>query len=767
MALDFFHPTVASWFAQRYGKPTIIQASAWQDIAAGNHVLMSAPTGSGKTLAAFLYVVNQLISGQLETGSVRVLYISPLKALNNDIQRNLKQPLNELQRAFEACGLAHNDIKVATRSGDTPQSERRKMLRVPPEILITTPESLNIMLTSVSGRLLFQNLAVVIMDEVHSVFDNRRRVLLMSAVERLVDMSGEFQRLALSATINPFETVAEFMGGFTYDQEFDRYYPRKVKVIRDHSEKQYDMSIFYPEERSSDTIWEPLVTKALEIIKKNRSTLLFANARRLAETFTKRLNDAAGETLAYAHHGSMSREIREVVEEQFKAGNLKAIVATNTLEMGIDIGDLDEVLMVQSPNAISTGIQRLGRAGHAVGDTSKGTFLPTHAHDILEATALMAAIKEASTERLEPVRNSLDVLAQIIISTVAHTSCDLDDLYTQLKRTFSYQTLGRAEFDRVLEMLAGRYEDSRIRELKPRVSIDRIDNRVRLRPDAEQTIYSSGGVIPDRGYFKMRLGENGPVIGELDEEFVWENKKPGTTFTFGTQTWQVEKETHNDLIVSRSTGGKPAVPFWKGDGFNRSFHFSELIGELLERLNDEVDSGDCVNSLQSEFSMNQGAALALVDLLKAQKSATQCELPHRHHVVVEYIESGPGRAPVHQIILHNFWGNKINYSFSLVLKGAILDRYGSDIEVHPHNNCVVLVLMDEIDPEELMSLILASNIQDNLREQLEPSGFFGARFRECAGRALLVERRIDLCVGIGRTGWDPVESFRAVLGNCM
>lgn len=737
---NVFHNVVSSWFHRKYGQPTPIQEEAWAEISKGNHVLMSAPTGSGKTLAAFLYVIDQLLTGKIQTGTTRVLYVSPLKALNNDIEKNLQTPLVELNRAFSDNNLDSPQIRVGTRSGDTPQNERRKMLRYPPEILITTPESLSILLTSKSGRTLFHDLEVVILDEVHSVFDNRRGALMMSSIERLVDYSGEFQRISLSATINPFKVVGEFVGGYSFDPTLEIYTAREVRIVRDTTPKDYNLSIFYPDQTGED-IWDPIVSHALQKVNQNRSTLFFTNGRRLAESFTKRLNDASGQTIAYAHHGSMSREIREEVETRLKQGLLKAIVATNTLEMGIDIGQLDEVMMIQSPNSVATGIQRIGRAGHGVGEVSNGTFLPTHPHDILDAAVLVDEIRAHKTEKMRAVKNSLDVLAQIIVSMVAHNPSSTNNLFNLIRRCFTYRTLQKTEFDRVLDMLAGRYEETRIRELKPRISIDRIDDIVRLRPGAEQVFYASGGVIPDRGYFKMRLGENGPVIGELDEEFVWENKKPGTRFTFGTQMWQVVKETHNDIIVSQVTDGKSAMPFWKGEGFNRSFEFSEAIGLFLERMDQEVDLADITTQLADDLSMNLAASETLVDLLKSQIDATGCNLPHRHHILIELVESGPGGSPGHQVILHNFWGNRINYPYGLAIKGAVEEQYNSDVEVYPHNNCIVIVLPEEFNPEDVIKLVSPEDVTRHLRNKLEPSGFFGARFRECAGRALLIERR--------------------------
>jgi ATP-dependent Lhr-like helicase len=734
-----FHPVVEAWFSAEVGKATQIQTRAWADISKGKHVLISAPTGSGKTLAAFMVGINKFATGQLGTGATKLLYISPLKALNNDIRRNLDRPLERLKAAFGLEGLDFPDIRVLTRSGGTPANERARMLRKPPEILITTPESLHIMLTSRGGRSILGDLSLVIVDEVHAVFGNRRGVLLASAIERLTDLSGEFQRVGLSATVNPIDQVAEFFGGFSFEPTTESYHPRPVSIITEKSQKSYDLSVYFPQDRGDEKIWEPILDKSLKRIDVNRSTLLFANSRRLAETLTKGLNDRRSEMIAYAHHGAMSRAIRKEVEQRFKQGELKAIVATSTLEMGIDIGDLDEVLMVQCPGEVSSAIQRIGRSKHQVGAVSKGLFLPTHPNDILEATVLVAAIKKGDIEEMHPVRDALDVLTQVIISTVAHQKMDVDDLFNRIRRSYSYQTLSRENFELILDMLTGRFKTSRIRELKTRVSIDRIDNTIQLMPHAETAIYASGGVIPDRGYFKLRLGDGGPVLGELDEEFVWEVEK-GKQFAFGNQAWQIERITHNDVIVKRMESGKPASPFWKGEGMNRSFHYSNLIGEFLENANREIREGNFDRSQGPYAHLNSGAFEELERLLSRQIEVTGQDLPHRHHILIEQMASGPSGVPGHQVVIHNFWGNRVNHPYALALRGAIEATYEVDVEMYPHNNCVVMVLAEEIEVDRLLNLVGPDNLDQYIRPKIEGSGYFGARFRECAGRALLIER---------------------------
>jgi ATP-dependent Lhr-like helicase len=740
-ALAPFHPLIREWFETELGQPTDVQAKAWPEIAAGRHVLATAPTGSGKTLTAFLWALNQLISGEWELGQTPVLYISPLKALNNDIQRNLIQPLEALKRKFDEAGEAFPDMRVQTRSGDTSQTDRRRMLRNPPEILITTPESLNLLLSSVHGRQMLTGLKSVILDEIHGVIGGRRGTYLLTAVDRLVPLAGEFQRVALSATVKPLETVAAFVGGLI--REGERYVPREVVQIDSAMQKQYKLNVFFPagtDERGSDeTLWDPLVEQFKDIIEKNTSTLFFVNNRRLCEKLAYKINFNQPAPLAYAHHGSLSREIREEVESKLKAGELKAIIATSSLEMGIDIGSLDEVVLVQAPPGIASAIQRIGRAGHQVGEASRGLLIPTHSRDFLESAVLAKNIRSRNIEPLKPLDSPLDVLAQVLLSMVGVEQWDLDALYDFIRTSYPYRNLGRKEFDLVLEMLAGRYADSRLRELKPRISIDRLDNIARARPGALMALYLSGGVIPDRGYFNLRHEKSNARIGELDEEFVWE-ARVGQNFTLGAQSWKVKKITHNDVFVVPAPKDGNNIPFWIAEDNSRDFHFSEAIGKFLEEAESQLSSKEWAAHLSDELQLNDVSVEQLLDFLKRQKERTGQSLPHRHHILVEHVKSGPGTQEGNQIVIHTGWGGKVNRPYAMALDAAWEKRFGHRLEVHVSNDCVVLMVPVEVSSAELLSLVTSSNVQDLIRQRLEGSGFFGARFRECAGRALLVTR---------------------------
>ena len=734
--LSLFHPLVAAWFRASVGEPTAVQAAAWPRIAAGEHVLVTAPTGSGKTLTAFLWALDRLITGEYPRGRCSVLYVSPLKALNNDIQRNLLAPLEGLRAQFEEEGEAFPQIRVMTRSGDTPGRERQSMQRKPPEILITTPESLNLLLSSRGGTGLLGGVRVVILDEIHAVLDSRRGTHLITGVERLARLCGEFQRIALSATVRPLERVAEFVGG--YRREGDRYLPRPVTPVRAEMKKRYRVEVRYPQQVVGESRWPAIIDACRQIINDNRSTLLFCNARRQAEQLTWQINGTADEMLAYAHHGALSREIRFEVERRMKAGRLKAIVATSTLELGIDIGALDEVVLIASPPAVSAAVQRAGRAGHKVGEVSRVTFFPTHGHDLLASAVLARGIMRGDIEECRVIRNPLDVLAQVLISMTALEPWDIDELYAEVRRSYPYHELTRTQFDLVLNMLAGRYADTRLRELSPRLSIDRLENTAAAKPGAVQELYRNGGTIPDRGMYHLRHLETNALIGELDEEYVWE-ARAGHTLTFGTQNWRIEKITHNDVFVLPGKAAEKA-PFWKSEELSRDFHLAQGIAEFLEEANDRLDDPDFLLELQRDYCLDPAAAEYLLDYLARQKEHTGCDLPHRHHIVVEHVETAPAGHPGNQMVLHTMWGGRVNRPYALALAEAWEEHFHHPAEIFTADDAIYIVMSQQVSGAEVLSLVTGARLEELLRKQLEGSGFFGARFREAAGRALLLSR---------------------------
>ncbi len=775
--LEVFHPLIREWFASTLGEPTQVQAEAWPLIAARRHLLVSAPTGTGKTLTAFLWALHQLLTGAWPGGRVRVLYVSPLKALNNDIQRNLLSPLAQLEAAFDAAGEPHEAVRVATRSGDTPSAERQRMVRRPPEILITTPESLNILLTSQGGRSMLGGIQSVIFDEIHAVAGSKRGTHWVTAVDRLVPLAGEFQRIALSATARPLETIARFIGGYEMRPLDERgaeveYRERPVAVVTSTQTKEYDFSIDVAGPELADTSdpmptepdkssWESLAGALLARIDANRSTLIFANSRRATERMTRLLNDGAGHNLVYSHHGSLSRELRSVVEKRLKDGELKAIVATNSLELGIDIGALDEVALVQTPPTVAAAIQRLGRAGHGVGEVSRGILYPLFDRDLMSAAVVGRCVLAGEIEAIEPVVGALDVLAQIVLSMTAAESWDLDALYSFLRGSFPYRRLSRRQFDLVLEMLAGRYADSRVRELAPRLEIDRVANQVRARRGTAWTVYMSGGTIPDRGYFNLRLADSMAKVGELDEEFVWE-RRIGDTFTLGAQNWRVRRITHSDVLVSPAHRTAAMAPFWRADARDRSFFLSERIGEFLERAEtllagaaaqparasgaDPTETGGepgrdrLVELLREESRMTVTAATRLVDLLERQREATGVPLPHRRHLVVEHCADPAARANGRQAILHTGWGGRVNRPFAMALAAAWSERSDAPLAIEAENDSILIGTDSDFEMDQVLQWVRPDNLEALLRFRLQQSGLFGGRFRENAGRALLLPR---------------------------
>jgi len=744
--LQLFAPPIIEWFASRFGEPTDVQAQAWPRIAAGEHVLLTAPTGSGKTFATFLWALDRLLTGVWEAGATRVLYVSPLKALGNDIRRNLTEPLADLAERFALEGEPTPAVRVESRTGDTPQSARRRMQRSPPEILITTPETLNILLTSKGGRRLLTGLRCVILDEVHAVASGKRGVHLITAIERLAMLSGESQRIALSATVRPLDRMARWVGGFTTegDPRDPIYHPRQVAVVASDAPKAYKLEVALPiietepEQREPDAFWSSFGRQLRGSITRNRSTLIFGNARRSVEKITRFINEAAPERLAYSHHGALSSEIRTVVEKRLKDGELKAIVATSSLELGIDVGAIDEVVMVQTPPSVASTLQRLGRSGHGVGETSRGRLMPLLGRDLLEAAVVARCVIDGEIERLEPIAGALDVLAQVLLSMVVADDWRSDELYSAIRCSDPYHHLPRHHFDLVLQMLAGRYASSRIRGLRPLVSIDAIDGTIRARPGADRLIYLSGGTIPDRGYYHLRIEGSGALLGELDEEFVWE-RSVGDTFTLGVQTWRVEKITHNDVHVSPANARSAMAPFWRAEELDRSSFVSERMAELLENLEDRLDDDTLTSELETSHHLQKAAAKSLIHHLKEQRAATRC-LPHRHRLLIEHTSPPAGRGNHKQMVLHTLWGGRVNRPFATALVSAWKARYGMRPEVVHGADCVVVVYPSTVEVEDPFSLVRVGELEDLLRREVERTGFFGARFREAAGRALLLPK---------------------------
>ncbi len=731
--MEYFHSLIEQWFNTKYKTHTDIQLKSWPLISEGNHALITAPTGSGKTLTAFLWALNELITGSWPSDQTVILYISPLKALNNDIKENLITPLNELKNVFKNAGKEIPAIDVQTRSGDTTQTDRQKMLRNPPAILITTPESLNILLTSNKGRLILKSLKCVILDEIHAVASTKRGTHLITAIERLVLLSSEFQRIALSATVKPLQKIADFVGGYKLkkkDTEY-LYFKRRVNIIKSNIKKQYKVKVCSPKSKENRSMHGDLINDFNEILKTNKSTLFFTNSRKLSEKITRLINDSSEERRAYAHNGSLAKELRTLVEKKLKQGELNAIVATSSLELGIDIGELDEVILIQAPFSISSAIQKAGRSGHKVGVISKARLYSLFARDYLKNAVTARAIIEQDIEQINIPACALDVLTQIILSMTGVKPWNHEDLFAFIRTVYSYHTLKKEQFDLIIQMLAGKYMDSRIRELNPRIFF--IDNIITAKPGCKYLLYLAGGTIPDRGYFNLKLKTSNAKIGELDEEFVWE-RNIGEVFTLGTQAWKIEKIDHQNVEVTPSKNTGAMAPFWKAEAFNRDFHFSQKISLFLKEINDKLQNPETKNELISFYFMEEEAAEQLLGILKLQKETAG--LPHRNRIIIEHFQDPLNKTDSKQVILYTIWGGKINSPFSL----AWDEKYSYPLEVFHDDDCILLNLPHEFNISSLASLVTADNIEDLLRRKLEKTGLFGAMFRENAARSLLLPK---------------------------
>jgi ATP-dependent helicase Lhr and Lhr-like helicase len=746
-ALEQFHPLVRRWFESRFTAPTDAQVQAWPIIARGAHVLVSAPTGSGKTLTAFLSAVDSLVTGRFACGAVRVLYLSPLKALNSDVRLNLLAPLAELRALFEQERAPFPPIRVMTRSGDTPDDERRAMLRHPPEILITTPESLNLMLTGKQSRQLFGGLKTVILDEIHALAGGKRGTYMMSAVERVALSAGEFQRIALSATVRPAETVASWMGGFELlGPESDaRYQPRPVHIVRATDRRSIALTLRTPDVEivkgpdASDLWWEALAEDLKKIVKGNRSTLIFANSRRTVEKIARLLNTGESEPIAYSHHGSLSREIRLDVEERMKQGRLRAVVATGSLELGIDIGSVEEVILVGTPPSVAQSLQRIGRADHRVGGTSKASLFVLHGLDGAQAASMEAMVGRADIEEIRPIHNALDVLAQVILSMGCNTVWDLDQLFAFVRTIAAYHALPRRHFDLVVAMLAGRYADAPIRELRQRALVDHTKNTFTTRAGTEFVLYQSGGTIPDRGYYHLRLADSKAVIGELDEEFVWE-RRLGDQFSLGTQAWRILKVTHNDVEVGPADPHGPMIPFWKAEEQNRSTQASFALLDFFDFCQQRLDKPDFADELRKNHGMDAASARSLVSFLARQREVARSPLPGRQRVLVECGKDPSAPTETQQVILHTFWGGRVNRPLAIALAEAWERERGSPLDAFATNDHILFVLPEGLDPVRVFDLVPAQALDELLRAGLEKTALFGSRFRENASRALLLPR---------------------------
>ncbi|MEU7902045.1 ATP-dependent helicase [Actinoplanes sp. NPDC049118] len=781
--LEQFGLATREWFRAAFAAPTAAQAGAWRTIGAGRNALVVAPTGSGKTLAAFLWSIDRLAHEPAPADPrrrCRVLYVSPLKALAVDVERNLRAPLTGIRQASGRLGLPPPDITVGMRTGDTPAEERRLFSRTPPDILITTPESLFLLLTS-AARDSLRGVETVIIDEVHAVAATKRGAHLALSLERLDALLGRpAQRVGLSATVRPIDETARFLVG-----------AGDVEIVQPRSAKTIEVSVQVPVEdmtrldevpddpddpgaaRHSPSIWPAVEERVLDLISAHNSTIVFTNSRRGAERLCARINELALEraepgaappasprppvsrppaqvmaqsgeaggappVMARAHHGSVSREERKQIEEALKSGQLPAVVATSSLELGIDMGAVDLVVQIEAPPSVSAGLQRIGRAGHQVGAVSRGVVFPKHRGDLVSCAVVAERMSEGAIEELRYPRNPLDVLAQQIVAMVALDAWQVDELAALVRRAAPYAELPDSALHAVLDMLSGRYPSTAFAELRPRLVWDRTTDELTGRPGAQRLAVTSGGTIPDRGMFGVFLAgsERASRVGELDEEMVYESRV-GDVFLLGSTSWRIEDITPDRVLVSPAPGAPARMPFWKGDALGRPVELGRAIGARLRALTRAGDTA-AIESLRAS-GLDEWAADNLVAYLREQRESTR-NLPDDRTIVVERFrdELGDWRMTVHCVL-----GARVNAPWSLAIARRLSERYGVDGQVMPSDDGIVVRLPDTaeeppgaelvaFDPEEIAQLI---------EESVGKSALFASRFRECAARALLLPRR--------------------------
>src|SRR5690349_10324163 len=746
-----FHPLVRRWFTETLGEPSAPQRAGWPAIAHGHDTLILAPTGTGKTLAAFLWELNALITdGQRAplANAVHLLYVSPLKALNNDVQRNLERPLTELAARFAQQGEKFPEIRVAVRTGDTPASARARMLRKTPHILITTPESLHILLTSVRGRTMFSALRAVIVDEIHAVAGTKRGAHLALTLERLARLAPDPpQRIGLSATQRPLEEIARFLGGcepqVTPHADRPTAAPerfRPVEIVDCGLVKKMEIEIRSPVEdlaHVDGTIWTSVGPLALDYIRKARTTLVFVNNRAQSEKIAARINTFASEEIAQPYHGSLSRERRFMLEERLKAGELRALVTTSSLELGIDVGSVDLVLQLQSPKRVAAALQRVGRAGHTLDATSRGVFVPTFRDDALEQMAIVNAMTEGDVEPTRIVHNALDVLAQIIVACVASDTPEwtATELFDFVRQAYPYHTLTRSAFDETLAMLAGKYPSDVASELEARVSWDRITDTLTPMRSARMVATISGGTIPDRGLYTVNLADK-TRLGELDEEFVHESRV-GDAFQLGSSTWRIRAIEHDRVIVVPAPGAAARMPFWHGEFMARSAHLTARVGELRRQLDDARTLADLA-TIQTRYGADEPTTRSLVEYVQSQRAVTRY-VPDDTRLVLEHFRDEVGSV---RMVLHAPFGGRVNAPWGMAIGRRMRERLGVEVQVQTTDDGLMLRLPDlgAAPPVDVFRSLGAEEAERLVLEEVGQSSLFGARFRMNAARALLLPR---------------------------
>ncbi len=775
-----FSPATQEWFAAAFARPTPAQTGAWDAISAGRHALVVAPTGSGKTLSAFLWSIDRLATQPVpeKKKRCRVLYISPLKALAVDVERNLRAPLVGIRQTAERLGVEVPEIRVGVRSGDTTPQDRRRIQTTPPDILITTPESLFLMLTS-QAREALRGVETVIIDEVHAVAGTKRGAHLAVSLERLDELlERPAQRIGLSATVRPIDEVARFLGGAA-----------PVEVVAPPSEKEWDLKVVVPVEDMTElgeegddgpragSLWPHVEERVLDLIEQHQSTIVFANSRRLAERLTARLNELAadraelsqsgfetprssapqppnsrtpaemmaqsGQTegaaplVARAHHGSVSKEQRAVIEDDLKRGRLPCVVATSSLELGIDMGAVDLVVQIESPPSVASALQRVGRAGHHVGEISRGVLFPKHRGDLVPSAVTVERMRSGGIEALHVPASPLDVLAQQVVAATSLDTWDADELFDVVRRAAPFSSLPRSAYDATLDLLSGRYPSDEFAELRPRLVWDRVSGELTGRPGAQRLAVTSGGTIPDRGLFGVFLvGERKSRVGELDEEMVYESRV-GDVFTLGTTSWRIEDITHDQVLVSPAPGQPGRLPFWTGDTLGRPAELGAAIGQFTREV--AAMPRDQAIARATAAGLDEWAANNLVSLIEEQREATNA-VPHDQQLVVERFRDELGDW---RLVVHSPFGTPVHAPWALAINGRLRERYGVDAQAMATDDGIVLRIpeTDQDPPGAELIAFEPDEIEQIVTTEVGGSALFASRFRECAARALLLPRR--------------------------
>ena len=810
-----FGPAVRAWFEATFEAPTQAQAEGWAAISAGCNTLIHAPTGSGKTLAAFLWCLDRLVGQdrpvptRQDRGSVRVLYISPLKALTYDVERNLRAPLAGIALAARRLGQEPPHISIGSRTGDTPADERRNLVKHPPDILVTTPESLYLLLTS-QAREMLRGVEHVIVDEVHAIAGTKRGAHLALSLERLEHLrtaeAPPLQRIGLSATQRPLATIARFLGGAGEGRE--------VAVVDAGTRKPLELKVVVPVEDMArlgevaardeppggpaiggemrSSIWPAIHPRVLELIRAHHSTIVFTNSRRLAERLAQRLNELAGEELVRAHHGSIAREQRLQIEEELKAGRLPALVATSSLELGIDMGAVDLVIQVESPTSVARGLQRIGRAGHQVGEPSKGVIFPKYRGDLLETAVVVKGMHDGAIEATVLPRNPLDVLAQQLVAMTLGERFTVDALLEIVRCAAPFETLTREVLEGVLGMLAGAYPSDEFAELRPRIAWDRLADTVEARRDARVVAITSGGTIPDRGLFPVFLegeaGTPGRRVGELDEEMVYELRAGmhGDVVVLGASSWRVVDISPNRVTVTPAPGIPGKLPFWHGDAVGRPVELGRQIGAFVREVEADLAKGArgrarATERLRRDHDLDGLAAENLLAYLEDERAATGV-LPTDRRIVVERFRDELGDW---RLVILSPFGGRVHAPWCMALEARLQERLGLEVQTIWSDDGIAIRLPDgdgSLDGVEQLLFPDPEEVEDLVVGRVGQSSLFASRFRENAARALLLPRRrpgtrtplwqqrqrsADLLAVASRYGSFPilVETYRECLAD--